>query len=279
MRFRCIFRPPGNSGQFRDNPSHVSGDHPKAMVRAAPYSSNTQRAARTKLGRIATNGSRVAPTQLAWIVPAHNRSDGRPMHAFPRQFVLVWALSAAVMILGGAPAQAGYVSVSAMSGTDGVSTLAHRFAFPLAELETFGDMAGAAAASEPRPDAQRQYAPSEPVPLVRKLPLAAYNFGLAGSAGTSSSSSSGSGPSTSPARGVSRPQGPPLELVSLLPPPTGAVHHFSIASFLFRPPRCLGARPPRALTQRGKGHGPFSCYQRCQVICKCGWTVWPQRTM
>jgi hypothetical protein len=167
----------------------------------------------------------------------HTPSEGRTVQAFPRQFVLAWAMTAAVMLVGGAPARAGYVSVSAMSGTDGVSTLVHPFASLLAESETFDDMAGAGAASGPQPDAQDRHAPLEDLSALRKLLSAACTFGPESGAGASSSSSSGSGPSTSPAGDVSRSQAPPLELVSLLPHPTSTIHPCSVASFLFRPPR------------------------------------------
>ena len=156
------------------------------------------------------------------------------MQAFHRQFVLASAMIAA-MIIGSAPARAGYVTDLATVGADGVSTLAHPFASLLGEREASADMAAAGAGSEPQPDAQELPTPWELVSLLRKLPQAACNFDPAGSTGTSSSSSNG--PSSSPADDVSRPQVPPLGLVSLLPPPTGAIHPSSVASFLFRPPR------------------------------------------
>jgi hypothetical protein len=105
----------------------------------------------------------------------------------------------------------------------------------LADPEASADMAGADVASEPQPNPRDLPTPSEPVSPLRKLPKAVCNFDSAGSAGTPSSSSGG--PSSSPADDMSRPQVPPLELVSLLPPPTGAIHPSSVASFLFRPPR------------------------------------------
>lgn len=174
-------------------------------------------------------------SKYAGIVPAHNPSEDRVVQVFHRQFVLASAMIAAAVILGGAPARAEYLAFPLTVETDGVSTLAHPLASLLDEPEASGDMAGAGAAPEPQPDAQNLHTPAELVSLLWKLPQTACDFGSAGGAGTSSSSSSG--PFTSPADDVSRPQVPPLELGCLLPPPTSAIHPFSVASFLFRPPR------------------------------------------
>jgi hypothetical protein len=156
------------------------------------------------------------------------------VQAFHRQFVLASAMVAA-MVLGSPLARAEYVTDLVTVGIDGVSALAHPLVSLLAEPEASADVAGVGAASKPQPDAQDLPTPSELVSLLWKLTQVARNFDPAGSAGTSFSSSNG--PSSSPADDVSRSQVPPLELVSLLPPPTSAIHPSSLGSFLFHPPR------------------------------------------
>ena len=151
--------------------------------------------------------------------------------------MLASAVIAAAMMFGGAQARAGYVSVPAMAGTDGVSALSQPAGSLLTEHEASAGMGGAAAASLPRPDTDDTPAPKESVPPFPKLTQVAHNFGQGSGAGSSSSSSSSTGPSTAPAGDLPRPQVPPLELASLLPPEKGDAHPFSVASFLFRPPR------------------------------------------
>jgi hypothetical protein len=161
---------------------------------------------------------------------------GMSVGMFPRQFVLASAMIAAAMFLGGAQARAGYVSILEMAEHDG-SSLTHLPASPPADFEVSASTLGSAAASESRPDTDNPQAPSEPVPPAGKLPYMAHNFGQGSGAGNSSSSAPGNGFSTSAAGDVSRPQIPPLELSSLLPPQKGDSHSFSVNSFLFRPPR------------------------------------------
>lgn len=154
------------------------------------------------------------------------------MVAFRRQFVLTSVAIAAAMILGGASARAGYVSVPAMAEHEGGNSLAQTPVSALGENET--------TTSQPRPDADDSRVPSDPGFPTRKLPQVAWDFGHNNGAGTSSSSGPSSGPSASAAGDLPRPQVPPLELSSLLPPQKGDAHPFSVASFLFRPPR-IGA--------------------------------------
>ncbi len=145
-----------------------------------------------------------------------------------RQFVLASAAIAAAMLLGGASARAGYVSVATLTEQDGVDALL------LAELPATSGAAGDT--TTPRPDADDPHAPAQPSSPFLKLQPAACNFGHSG-AGSPSSSAPGGGSSSPPAGDLVRPQVPPLQQTSLLPPQTGDAQPFSVASFLFRPPR------------------------------------------
>lgn len=138
-------------------------------------------------------------------------------------------------IQGGA-VRAGYVTVAAISGEAAGQGLLTPALMPL-EQDAGTSMAYAGDSTWQRPDASDSRNPANPsCPFATPLhPV--YNFGLGSDAGSSSSSGSGNGPSTPPAGLVSRLQVPTLELASLLPPETGDAHSFSVASFLFRPPR------------------------------------------
>ena len=158
------------------------------------------------------------------------------MGAFRRQFVLASAAIAAAMILGGAQARAGYVSVADLAGSGGVDAWGQPSASLLAKHETSTSTTGAGDAACPRPYSDDPHAPALPSSPFLKLPPAACNFGNSG-AGSPSSSAPGSGPSSPPAGDLPRPQVPPLQPISFLPPQSGDAHPFSVASFLFRPPR------------------------------------------
>ncbi|SRR5579871_3417312 len=155
---------------------------------------------------------------------------------FPRQFVLASAMIAAVMFLGSVQARAGYVAIPEMAEHDGGS-LTHLPMSPPVDFEASASTVGSSAASESRPDTDYPQVPSEPVPPAGKLPYLAHNFGQGSGAGSSSNSSSGNGPSSSLVSDLPRPQVPPLEIAGLLPLQPGESHPFSVASFLFRPPR------------------------------------------
>jgi hypothetical protein len=155
---------------------------------------------------------------------------------FTRQCVLLSALLAAWSIQGGA-ARAGFVSVAALDNKDNADLLTPGMASPFAERDA------SATATDAEPDAPRcrdanqPHAPATPFAPFGKLPDDVCTFGHGSGAGSSSSSGSGNAPSSPPLGDLTRPQVPPLELCSLLPPPTGDASPFSVASFLFRPPR------------------------------------------
>ena len=158
------------------------------------------------------------------------------MTSFTRQFVLLSALLAAWCIQGGA-VRAGYVSMAERTRLDGGSDNFSCFA-----VATDADeMAGSVAVADSERRGERAERDSErlphlPLPWANKLPFA-YHFGHGGNSGGTTSSPSGSAPSSQPAGGTSRPEVPPLAVIALLPPQTGDSHPFSVASFLFRPPR------------------------------------------
>jgi hypothetical protein len=170
-------------------------------------------------------------------VPRHDRYEGTTVGAFRRQFVPASAVIAAVILFGGTQARAGYVAVPTLADHNGSNSLIHSPVSPFGEIETSTGSGDSAATTQPRPDDDVLRVPTGPVSPARKLPHAACNFGHNSGAGSSSSSAPNSGPSSPPAGDLSRPQVPPLELSSLLPPQTGDAQPFSVASFLFRPPR------------------------------------------
>ena len=158
------------------------------------------------------------------------------MTSFTRQFVLLSALLAAWCIQGGA-ARAGYVSMAERMRLDGGCDNFSSFAVATDADEMAGSVAVADSERRgERAERDSERPPHAPLPWGKPLPLA-WHFGHGGNSGSTSSSPSGSAPSSQPAGGTSRPEVPPLELASLLPPPKGETHPFSVASFLFRPPR------------------------------------------
>lgn len=157
-----------------------------------------------------------------------------PVSRFIRQSVLLSALLAAWCIQGGA-ARAGYVSVAELGDQDNANCLSPWNASPFAERDASAAVADTDALR--RSDAETPHAPTPPLAPFGKLPDDACTFGHGSGAGSSSTAGSGPSPSNTPLGDLTRPQVPPVELASLLPPPTGDASPFSVASFLFRPPR------------------------------------------
>ena len=151
---------------------------------------------------------------------------------FRAQFVFASAMFAA-LFLGGAQANAGYVSVAAMAAQDGARL------FPLwVENEARSGMADAQGTLGSPFDNENSNKPSEPVSSLTILLQTPYHFGYGnGQSSGSSNSTSGSGSSTYPVGDLSPKQAPPLVATSLLVSQTGDAHPFSISSSLFRPPR------------------------------------------
>lgn len=147
-----------------------------------------------------------------------------------RQSVLASAAIAVAIMLGCARARAEYLSIAELAKQDGVVALKQPAATPLIEYETSSSMA------RPWHDTDYPPAPALPLPPLRRRPSAACNFG-----NNCSSNSSHHGPVGGPSSPLGatppRPWVPPLQLTSLLPPQTDDTHPFSVASFLFRPPR------------------------------------------
>lgn len=154
------------------------------------------------------------------------------MLSFRPQFVLAATVFAA-LCLGGARANAGYVSV-AMLANDAGGICSFPF---LGEFEGSGSRADPQVTSGRRREVDDSDDPLAPVFLLQHLLNNVCNYGLDNGCGTTSGPSSGNGPSAPLAGDLQRPSVPPLVLISLLPPQTGDAHPFSIGSFLFRPPR------------------------------------------
>ena len=154
-----------------------------------------------------------------------------------RQYEWVSVVLAAWCFQSGA-ARAGYITVAAIDNQVAGHSLSSQALMP-SEQDTGMAMADTGGSTWQRPETSEPQSPSSTKPSCPfATPLQpVYNFGPGGGAGSSSSSAPGTGPSTPPAGLVSRPQVPPLELANLLPPDTGDAHPFSVASFLFRPPR------------------------------------------
>ncbi len=158
------------------------------------------------------------------------------MRASRYQIVLAAGLLVAALMGGGTQARAGYVSVAGLQGDEAIDGLSPFVASPLAEREVTAGISGSAALFQPV-DADEIPSPVAPAFPFVKLPHVAHAFARTGSAGSSSNGGSDSGPSNPPVGDASRPQAPPLVLAHLLPPDRGESHPFSVASFLFRPPR------------------------------------------
>lgn len=163
-------------------------------------------------------------------VPKHSHHEGESVGTSRRQFLLAFALIAAAMILGGVPARAGYVSVAKLAEQDGVGILGF-----LSERDTSVTTGSAGDSASPQPDDDPSN-PAPPTPLSLQVHPAVCNFGNS-STGSSSHSAPGAGSSSLPAGDLPRPQLPPLQPTSFLPPQTGDAHSFCVTSFLFRPPR------------------------------------------
>lgn len=154
------------------------------------------------------------------------------MFAFRPHFVFATAVIAA-LYLSGARANAGYVSVAAMAGQDGVRL------FQLSvENEACGGRADSQSTLSGQRDREDTNKPSEPLFPLNNLLQTPYNFGPGnGESSSSSNSTSNSGPSSPPVGDLPAIQAPPLVATSLLATQTGDAHPFSVSSFLFRPPR------------------------------------------
>ena len=185
-----------------------------------------------------TNGRREMASGLLLISPncvVCVSAWGFDVSSCLRQCGLVSVVLTAWCLLGGA-VRAGYVPVAANGGDEAGHSLSSSALLP-AERDAGTSMASSSGSTCELPDANDPHAPANPRSPFATLPNPLCNFGPGSGAGSSSSFGSGNGPSNSPAGVVLRPQVPPLELASLLPPETGDVHPFSVASFLFRPPR------------------------------------------
>jgi hypothetical protein len=155
---------------------------------------------------------------------------------FRRQWMLLSALLAAAVTLGATQARADFVAIGDVSTNVAVHSGAALWQSSLEFASSFGSSVDDLA-SQTRSDTGEPFVPATPLAPFGKLPQTACNFGHAGGSGTSSGSSSGKAPSSPPLGELLRPEMPPLELASLLPPEKGDTHPFSVASFLFRPPR------------------------------------------
>jgi hypothetical protein len=156
-----------------------------------------------------------------------------------RQLVLTLALPAAWFLLGSASAaRAGYVSVDRLSRShEGL------FTCPSLAAGAWGSECegGAAGSNKQRTEEQDQKKldRDHPERLDRfvKLFHTAWHFGFDSGTGSSTGTSSVNGPTSQPAGGLSPFALILIEAVGLLPPQRGVAHPFSVASFLFRPPR------------------------------------------
>jgi hypothetical protein len=163
-------------------------------------------------------------------------AQGHDVYSLTRQLVLASALLAAWFILGGGnAARAGYVSTSSLNDPEGLSADPSSLAAALGERA--GGMAGSSKpADSPYPNELDRESPERDSPLAKRFHTA-WHFGSPSGAGDSTGSSSVNGPSSQSVGNVSRLEFPQIEIVGLLPPQKGVVHPFSVASFLFRPPR------------------------------------------
>jgi hypothetical protein len=152
-----------------------------------------------------------------------------------RQFVLTSALIATAMLLGCGEVRAGYVAIPCI--VDQGDSCSPAQSLP-PEFEASTGMGGdCATTSQPTSDRKEAQGPLEPPSPSRRLPHAACTFDQGSGAGSSSSSGPGSGPSGSLVSDLPRPHLPQLETSCLLQPQEGSDQPFSVASFLFRPPR------------------------------------------
>jgi hypothetical protein len=152
---------------------------------------------------------------------------------------LAFVATALAMILSPVRARAGYISVVAPVELTGANSFTPLNASPLCGSETFAATDSAATATFPRLDPHNSPVPWEPGWPSRELPHAANHLGHSSTSGSSSSSSSSKGPSGSQDVEFPRPQMPPLQATSFLPPQTADTHLFSAVSSLFHPPRAV----------------------------------------
>lgn len=117
------------------------------------------------------------------------------MQALRPDFVLASAALAFAMVLGGAQARVGYVSVAVLVSQDGVGSLVQRAAPLVVDHEASGVMADVSNTASLRRETHGPHASAIPYSPLPNLPQASCPFGHAG---TSSSSrySSGNSPST-----------------------------------------------------------------------------------
>lgn len=152
-----------------------------------------------------------------------------------RQFGLASAVLAAWLLLGGGSVRAGYVAAGGWHDPDRgvVDTLT--LAAVLKDHESQA-APSAECTNPPCPEETNRESADHALALA-KLLHTAWHFSDSGGAGGMAGSSSITGPSSQPVGDVPNADVPPLMVVSLLPPQSGDAQPFSVASFLFRPPR------------------------------------------
>jgi len=154
------------------------------------------------------------------------------VQAFHRRFLLASFALTIAMVLGGAKAQAGYVSVATLSSQGGVSSLEQLGGVHEAS-SGMADAGNTACLPTERGGPDAPALPSSPSP---KLPQKTSTLGHT-CAGNPSRPGSGNSSSTPP------PDNPQPSFVSspvfafLLPPQKGEVPPFSVASVPWHPPR------------------------------------------
>lgn len=162
---------------------------------------------------------------------SHNSFEGKTVLSPRPQYVLTLAVIAA-MYLSGSRASAGYVSIAELADDlDGIRT------FPLlCEFEGSLGIANAHMGEERRRRADDSNDPLAPSLLLQHLLATVRNYSVDSGCG-SPSPTSGSSPSAPLFGSLSQPSVPPLVPTGFLVFRMGDAHPFSIASFLFRPPR------------------------------------------
>lgn len=154
------------------------------------------------------------------------------MYALRSQLVLASAALAAAMMLGGAQAQAGYVSIAVSAEQDDLGGLTQPAVLPLPECDR---LAGDDTTSE-RYGTDDSDGPTLPLFLFLEFSRAVHTLATGG-AGSSSSSGSGNGPSSPRVCDAPLLQVPSQESTRFFPPQSVRLHPFFVPSFLFRPPR------------------------------------------
>jgi hypothetical protein len=157
-----------------------------------------------------------------------------------RQLVLTSAvLAAGFALVGPNMARAGYVSADCLTRSHQAFFAPPSLAVEAWRLESDG---GAAACLDERRTEDRVAKELDRDALdhlarFAKVFHTAWHFSFDSGPGSSSGASSVNGPSSQPAGGLSPFALILIEVVGLLPPQKGVAHPFSVASFLFRPPR------------------------------------------